>query len=198
MKRYILFSAPTDLNSSEILNEMLPAGLFPKTAAYMPSDGSDIKEKYVLQWKNLINERGYDFTVINNSLRGEEAKAGAEKLLNSSVVLISGGNTFALSKHLKESGLDKVLKKFAEKQSFVLAGFSAGAIVLSPTIRIATTGEMDENLVGLTDLTSLGLVDFEVYPHYELRFEDEIAEYEKTHGVVVKRLSNDDLLVIDK
>ena len=61
--------------------------------------------------------------------------------------------------HLKKSGLDKAIIEFWKKDGVVLAGFSAGAIVLSPLIETARIyGDVNEP--GLTDLS--GLNDEEV------------------------------------
>ena len=51
----------------------------------------------------------------------------------------------------------------------VIAGLSAGGLIMTPTIKLAGQAGLhpDENEVGLRDLRGLGLVDFEFSPHYD-------------------------------
>ncbi|MDH5428003.1 MAG: Type 1 glutamine amidotransferase-like domain-containing protein [Nitrospirota bacterium] len=90
-----------------------------------------------------------------------------KKALRSDVIYLAGGNTFYFLYHLRKSGLIPQLKQFVE-QGGVLAGLSAGAIILTPTIGTAgpPLPHPDDNDVKLKNLRSLGLVRFEFYPHY--------------------------------
>jgi len=98
------------------------------------------------------------------------ARARAAKiLLSSDVVYLSGGNTFHYLKHLRRSGLLRVLHRFADRGG-VLAGLSAGAILATPHIGLAAYPpfDRDENEVDLPESRwgALGLVDFEFFPHF--------------------------------
>jgi dipeptidase E len=68
---------------------------------------------------------------------------------------------------LRRAGLLDVLRRFA-RNGGVLAGLSAGALLLTPTIALAGYPEFDrdENDVGLRQLAALNLVSFEFFPHY--------------------------------
>ncbi len=120
-----------------------------------------------------------------------------EKLLNSNILVITGGNTFTLLRNLRRSGLDKAIKKFSKKNNFVLAGFSAGAIVLTPTIKICNAPLYDENEVGLKNLKGLGIVNFEVFPHYSKKWKGFLEKYERGNKTKVKRIADDKTLVLD-
>ncbi len=88
--------------------------------------------------------------------------------LESDIIYLAGGNTFYFLKHLRESGLLEKIRDFAH-QGGVLAGLSAGGLIMSPTI--ASAGEPslnpDENEVGLRDLRGMNLFPFEFSPHFE-------------------------------
>ena len=88
-------------------------------------------------------------------------------ILASDVVYLSGGNTYYFLKHLRRSGLMPTLRRFAERGG-VLAGLSAGAILMTPHIGLAgyPPFDRDENEVGLRNESALGLVDFEFFPHF--------------------------------
>jgi len=77
------------------------------------------------------------------------------------ILFVGGGNTYALLKRLRESGL---LAAIAERvrQGAPYIGSSAGANVAGPTI--LTTN--DWNVVGLDRFDALGLVPFNINPHY--------------------------------
>lgn len=94
-------------------------------------------------------------------------KAQLRQALSSDVIYLAGGNTFYFLFHLRKSGLLPQLKAFAKKGG-ILAGLSAGAIILTPNINLAgyPPFDADENEVGLTNMKSLGLVPFEIFPHY--------------------------------
>jgi dipeptidase E len=87
--------------------------------------------------------------------------------LKSDVIYLAGGNTYYFLKHLRESGFLKKLNRFVARGG-VLAGLSAGAIIMTPHIRLAgyPPHEGDVNEVRLKNLRALKLVDFEFLPHY--------------------------------
>jgi len=65
------------------------------------------------------------------------------------------------------------LKSFAKKGG-VLAGLSAGGLIMSPTVALAADPGLgpDENDVGLKDFKSMGLFPFEFSPHFENKPKD--------------------------
>ena len=97
----------------------------------------------------------------------QHTEAEIKNALRTDIIYISGGNTFYILAHLKRLRLLSHLRSFVEKGG-VLAGLSAGAIIMTPRITLAgyPRFEADENEVGLANLRSLGLVGFEFYPHY--------------------------------
>ena len=79
------------------------------------------------------------------------------------VILVGGGNTFHLLNQVRLTGFDELLKTVLEDKVYM--GISAGSILATPSIAIASVDNGDENLCGITDLSGLSLVDFEVSPH---------------------------------
>lgn len=201
MKRIILFSQPTERNLSVLSEKLFPKELGDKVFAYMPANGHLTAQKYTDFWKEIANKNEAEFIFIDNMEKGEEVKLG-----RANVLMITGGNTFELLNNLRNSGLDRAVIEFSKKESYVLAGFSAGAIVLGPKIDIAKqpsgvdpTDMVDENLVGLTDLTGLKILDFEVWPHfYEKNDIKTVTEYRWNTDHEVKTIRDDELVVIEK
>jgi dipeptidase E len=89
------------------------------------------------------------------------------RALESDVIFLSGGNTYYFLRNLRKLGMLKDLRH-AHAQGKVLAGLSAGAILLTP--HIGTAGfpsfDCDDNFVGLKNFAALGLAPFEFFPHY--------------------------------
>ncbi len=196
MKRILLFSALTEGNRRSVLGQLFPSTVQNKVFSYMPSSGIKGSEPYIEQWRAIAQEYGAQFNVIDSSLRGTEEQ---RKLLSSNIVLISGGNTFSLLQNLRESGLDKSIGEFIEKTDFVLAGFSAGALALTPTIKICNLPDFDENLIGLEDLSGLNIVDFEVFPHYDEHLQKVVLEkYQEITANNVRGITDEDYISIDR
>jgi dipeptidase E len=101
---------------------------------------------------------------------------------SSTVVYLAGGNTFHFLAHLRRSGLFGELHRFASRGG-VMAGLSAGALILTPNIALAgyPPFDRDANDVGLgtRGMRGLGLVRFEFFPHYRSsrRYRDALLEY---------------------
>jgi dipeptidase E len=82
-------------------------------------------------------------------------------LARSDAVFVGGGNTYALLQRLRQGGLIELLRERV-RAGLPYLGASAGTNVAGPNI--LTTN--DWNVVGLTAFEALGLVPFNVNPHY--------------------------------
>jgi dipeptidase E len=195
MKRIILFSTPTPSNLDKILDLVFPKEIANKIFAYMPSDGANCPQEYSEEWKGYAQKHGAEFRYIDNSKKN--AVDEVSKLLGANILIITGGNTFKLLDNLRKSGLDKAIKEFTNKNEFVLAGFSAGALVLTPTIEVCSLPNFDVNEVGLKDMTGLGIVHFEVFPHYsEQEHKDMLNKYEVQAENEVRKIADEDCIVL--
>ena len=115
---------------------------------------------------------GYSFIdIIDPSAAGVDWQVRLEAC---DVIFISGGNTFHLLDQARKTGFDKWINAHRAK---VFVGSSAGTILFTPNIGIAAADYGDENYAGITDLTALGWVDFEVAPHYEQQLQDVLGKY---------------------
>jgi dipeptidase E len=92
-----------------------------------------------------------------------------ERLGEADILFMSGGNTFHLLDQARRTGFATWLNENIPNKVYV--GVSAGSILVAKSIEVATIEPADPNLPGLTDLTGLGLVDFELETHCdEARF----------------------------
>lgn len=133
---------------------------------YVPSiylkDGGEWFEKFKKN-KSRFGLSKHLFFPVDRPFTKPELRSALE----SEALYLSGGNTFYFLKNLRRSGLLPELHGYVKKGG-VLFGVSAGSIIMTPTIALSglVPGEADENEVGLRNLKGLGLVNFEVYPHY--------------------------------
>lgn len=195
MKRLILFSNP-NLVIDKIKTYLFPEELKNKKMAYMPADGI-FKQKYYEYWKELAISNNCEFIYINNvSLKPEEE---IEKLNDCNILLVTGGKLTLCAQNLRKSGLDKALLNFLNKDQYVYAGYSAGAMILTPSIELAERGLFKEGLIDLNDLSGLNVLEYEILPHYDPDKDDTfLNEYRKTSKNEIKTLKDDEFILIDK
>lgn len=95
------------------------------------------------------------------------SKAECRAALSSDALYLAGGNTFYFLHHLRKAGLLNAFRRYAASGG-VLAGLSAGAHILTPHAGLAGYPDFDAdpNDIGLRNLSALGLVPFEFFPHY--------------------------------
>jgi dipeptidase E len=123
-------------------------------------------------------------------------------LERSDVLFVGGGNTYLLTQRLSKSGLlDRMRNRVRDGAIYV--GSSAGANIAGPNI--LTTN--DWNIVGHTSFSSLGLVPFNINPHYaesgssdapnsETR-DERIREYHAVHSNPVVAIQERAAVAID-
>jgi dipeptidase E len=83
-------------------------------------------------------------------------------LTTAEAVFVGGGNTWRLLKALYEMDLLALIRARVLEGSLLYAGASAGSNVAGPTIK--TTNDMP--IVETPSLQALGLVSFQINPHY--------------------------------
>jgi dipeptidase E len=98
---------------------------------------------------------GYDLTSIHKGVDPQKAVREAE------AIVIGGGNTFHLLHHLMENNLLTAIRYKVESGTPFI-GWSAGANVACPSIK--TTNDMP--IIEPRSLNALGLVPFQINPHY--------------------------------
>lgn len=116
--------------------------------------------RFVGQFFELY-KHGYDWLDIVDPSAADVA--WERRLREADVIFVSGGNTFHLLNQARITGLDRWLRDNLKNKVYV--GVSAGSIIATPTIEVASIPPRDNNIPGLTDLSGLNFVDFEIEPH---------------------------------
>lgn len=113
-------------------------------------------------WK-LINTLGAHVTVFQlEEYRNQNMET---VLAGYNILWFAGGMPGYLMYWIKSVGLDNSLKTLLQKGA-IYVGSSAGAMVTAQTLEVATWGFVDNDL-GAKNMAGLGLVDFDIYPHYD-------------------------------
>lgn len=201
MKRIILFSRPEEAVKQKIMPLLFPDEISKKVFAFMPSEGLRGDQHYVemaAEWKALAEQQGAEFVLVDNS--AEDVVEQQARLRRANILFITGGNTCLLLHNLRRSGLDRAIIEFTQKEQYVLAGYSAGAMILTPGIEYETIAfDRDANKeVGLRDFQGLHLVEYEIAPHYIDEDKEILAAYRQTRPYEVKALTDDEFLVIER
>lgn len=145
---------------------------------YIPSCGYNCDQEFsefIAQYKAFNIKK-----IIKISIEKELNSLSKKVLRKSDIIFLGGGNTYYFLKQLRSSGALKFIRDWV-KSGGLLAGLSAGAILM--TKKISTAGvpdfDKDENDENIKNLSSLGLVDFEFFPHYRnsKRYDEQLAKY---------------------
>jgi dipeptidase E len=101
------------------------------------------------------------FTRLGHALESVHEDEPSEVLRQADTLVVGGGNSFRLLERLTAVGLlDRIRQRVRDGMLYL--GWSAGANLACPTIR--TTNDMP--IVEPPSLAALGLVPFQINPHY--------------------------------
>jgi peptidase E len=162
--------------SLEKLKEVV-GGFEGKRIAYIPTAANG--EHGWECWKHSggmwekVNNLGADVTLVVLENYGNNSVL---KLLEGQdIIWFAGGMAGYLMYWLKRCGIDKELPKILKNKNIWLVGSSCGAMVMGKTLEIAEWPLTDAEIGG-SDFKPLGLVDFDIFPHYEDRMFEEIKK----------------------
>ena len=161
------FSSPA---VCETIMNGLPNAAEECTVLYFPSEKASNKDVKSAKFKKRLE--GYGFTRANVTVFNKNTP---EKYfgLDFDVIYVGGGNTFSMLKTMRDTGFDKEIIRNVKNGALYIGG-SAGAHIAS--INIEHVQPFDENEVGLTDFSGLGLFDGIFICHYS---EERKPYYEK-------------------
>lgn len=191
MKAILLTSTGTSSEQAkDSVLKFLP--LLPNKNVVMITTASKDKEnnKWNIITKEQLLELGYEKVAFLDLEFNSKVD-----LSEYATIYVCGGNTFKLLKYVQESNFKEEVLKCLNNGGLYI-GTSAGSIIVTPTIRIAGEITPDENAVNLTNLEGLGLVNFEVLPHYESSEDSELEAYKKTTSNEVKTISNEEIIEV--
>ncbi|MEK7620471.1 MAG: Type 1 glutamine amidotransferase-like domain-containing protein [Patescibacteria group bacterium] len=136
---------------------------------YFIPTASDVENEKFYTCKSMDDFSATGINPVWYSLKFKTKEQIAHELADADVIWVNGGNTFYLLDVARKTGFMVIVDDLVRNKGVMYGGTSAGSILASPTIEVAGWGGdgADKNVVGLTDLTSLGFVPFIVHVHYE-------------------------------
>jgi dipeptidase E len=158
--RLLLFSNSTNAGEDylsytlEYIDEFLKEQ--PRNALFIPYAGISVGfDAYFTMVADKLGQIGIELSSIHTS---SDKRKDVEK---ASIIIVGGGNTFYLLKSLQEEGLiEPIREAVLNGKSYI--GWSAGSNMACPTI--CTTNDMP--IVEPIDFNALGLISFQINPHY--------------------------------
>jgi dipeptidase E len=164
--------------------------------------GDEKRPEYAKKYRDQFAELGLQAEELdlrnyfedNAGLRGALQKCG--------LLWVTGGNTFSLRDTMRLSGFDTLLPEMLREDALVYGGFSAGACVLSPSLKGIELCD-DPGVVadhpGKWD--GLGLIDFYIAPHYrsnhpESHMIEDVVRYYQEHEMQYYALRDGEAIVV--
>lgn len=182
--------------SIEKLQDFIGGSFNGKTIAYIPTAANG--EEPFGSWKEnsdtwkLVNILGAKVTAVQLEDYKNSSVIGA--LRNKDILWFAGGYPGYLMYWIRRCELDKEIPELLQKSIYV--GSSAGSMVTSKNLS-TTEWYLDEEEPGASIIPGLGLVNFEIYPHYEDSMLPQIKKYWKKgklyllkNGEVITVLNN--------
>ena len=163
MKNMILTSSLYE--SMGIVKKFLNEKTESKKILFIPTPTNvDEYKKYIHLTQKVFEDFGYEVENFDISVFSEETVK--EKISETKIVFVSGGNTFYLLQELKKKNLISYLREKIEN-GLLYIGESAGSVITAPNIGYADIVDDKALATELNDYTGLNLVDFYVVPHFE-------------------------------
>jgi dipeptidase E len=127
-----------------------------------------------------------------------------DQLAGTSMLWVTGGNTFILRRAMAMSGLDRILHGKKEDPEFLYAGYSAGACILCPSLEGIHLGDdanaSVEGYHGEVLWTGLGLIDYYLVPHFrcghpESRAMEAVAAFYHAKDLPYRTLADGEVII---
>lgn len=200
MSKLVMFS-DLEINQkrdidNEVFNLLIGKNLDP-TIAYIPSC-SDLDRRYYNFTVEYYKSIGID-KIKYFDLDLEYEESNIIELLKYDAIHLSGGNTYYFLDVIKKRNFIDLLRSYVMNNG-ILIGVSAGSIIMTNSIELAGYGEVaDQNIVNLTNLSSLGLVDFEFLPHWNDSIDriEELRRYAKIKETIIYACKDNEGIVVD-
>lgn len=185
-------------NSKNTILKNIEKDLSKCKVLFIPNEKATSEKINSNKYYNRLYEHG--FKVKENIYIFDETCVEKFSNLDIDLLYISGGNTFATLKKIKDSGFDKVIINYIKKGVIYIGG-SCGAHIVTKNIEHLLS--LDDNYCNLEDFNALGLFGGIIIPHYDSK-EYNLGERKRLYNELVKqnkynvyKLTNDESIVVD-
>ena len=162
-------------------NEIMKRG---GKVAYISSEPQTDDKPYYIStirdYKEIDEAIDVDYFDLSQNFSDESLS----KLTDYKIIDLSGGNTYTFLDSANKRGLRGVLKKVLDDGG-LLIGASAGSLMMTPTIDLASS--CDDNIIGLQDTKGFNFVSFEFHPHFIMEDNNFLSKYQTKSKVYLCR-----------
>ncbi|MFG6329288.1 MAG: peptidase E [Lachnospiraceae bacterium] len=183
----------TSVTLGKCISDKLDKGI---AALVVTADNEYKSENYhVPRCKEELESLGFEVDIFDVDFQP------VDDLLKYDIVEFIGGNPYYLLQSLKRCDARDVLLSLSKEK--ILIGWSAGALVMGPTIGIIEEYSPEMNICKLNDLTGMCLTDVQVLPHYKKfikkynNCEEKCLAYEQKNKCHVIRINDGEGVLID-
>lgn len=174
--------------------DKISGGLSGKTIVYIPTAANG--ERGWQSWKEggtweIVQKLGANITLVQ--LEDYKDKSILKNIKGKDIIWFAGGVPGYLMYWINRTALDLYLPKIL-KSGTLFVGSSAGAMVAGKTLDVASWGFVDGER-GAENIKPLGLVNFDIYPHYQDRLYKKIKQNYK--GKKLYLLKNEESILVD-
>lgn len=130
------------------------------------------KRKRATDNRKTIEDLGFDVEEVDLlNIAGQKLK---EKLATKDVLWMNGGYASNLVKAINSSGMRRCIKELLDS-GLMYVGSSAGSMIAGDKLDSAVWYPGGEDL-GAQGLNGLGLVDFQIIPHYKDDYREQVEQ----------------------
>ena len=128
-----------------------------------------------------------------------------EQLSKYGAVWVMGGNSFVLRRAMQYSNFDRAINPLVQDESIVYAGFSAGSVAATQTLRgieiVDDPKQVPVDYRNEVVWDGLGFVNFSIAPHYksdhpESAAMDKVVDYFEDNTMPFKAISDGQAIVV--
>src|SRR5688572_13069154 len=191
--RFFLASEAKNPATIKKLEEYV-GGLKDKSIAYIPTAAN--AEQGWDSWKKggtwqLVQTLGAKVSIVQ--LEDYRNDTVVKEIEGKDIVWFAGGNPGYLAYWMKRCSLDLHLPEILSR-GVLYVGSSAGAMVVGKSLEVSAWGFVD-NERGAEDIKPLGLVNFDIFPHYEESLHSKIKKNYK--GKKLYLLKNGEEIIVE-
>lgn len=172
-------------------------------------DWSDDKERVTKSLNDQIDvlkSLGFEPEQIDLRNYFDKKEELKKHLTNFGMVWVYGGNTFVLKRAYEQSGFGETIKNMILKDEIVYAGFSAGVVILSKSLKgleiVDDPQIVPEGYKSDFSWDGLGLLDYHVAVHHKSdhaespAIEEEIKYCEK-NNIPCEKIKDGEVIVVN-
>lgn len=193
-------------NKPESLIEMLdPAKKIAIIMNAADTYGNEKRPTYLANEYEKFKGFGYEAEELDLRDYFKHQESLKDKLCEYGAVWVMGGNSFVLRRAMQYSGFDKLIIDLVENDSIVYAGFSAGSVVATKTLKgielVDDSKQITPDYSSEVVWDGLGLVNFSIAPHYksdhpESEMVDAVVSYFKKNDMPYKAISDGQAILV--